>query len=207
MPEEGQRAGKETSEGRAEDGYVNNNIIITGSCSYFVSLNRRGRVKVRWRPVMENSFKAPLNAIQRLINRKDNVCLILQFPFLHEKVVHGLCHEKVRVCGPAKICLKPDDDLSLTFRVGIGERNDIFASLTNIWSDPRLRARILYPRLCQSIMTLLPRNLPTSHTKARVGMLGGFFAILLYCLGAEMVRGLTCTSRNSGGRGMRQRRA
>jgi len=148
-----------------------------------------------------------LNAIQRLINQKDNMCLILQFPFLHEEVMHGLCHEKVRVCGATKMCLKPDGDLSLTFRVGIGGRNDIFASLTNIWSDPRLRARILYPRLCQSMMTLLPRNLPTSHTKARVGMLGGFFAILLYYLGAEMVRGLTCTSINSGGRGMRQRRA
>jgi hypothetical protein len=106
--------------------------------------------------------------------------LILQFPFLHEKVVHGLCHEKVRVCGATKICLKPDGDLSLTFRVGIGGRNDIFASLTNIWLGPRLSARILYPKLCQSMMTLLPRNLPTSHTKARVGMLGGFFAILLY---------------------------
>jgi hypothetical protein len=35
------------------------------------------------------------------------------------------------------------------------------------------------------MMTLLPRNLPTSHTKARIGMLGGFFAVLLYYLGAE----------------------
>ena len=148
-----------------------------------------------------------MNGIQRLINRTDNMCIILQFPFLHEKVVHGLGHEKVRVCDSTKICLKPDDDLSSTFRVEIGGRNDIFASLTNIWSDPRLSARILYPRLCQSTMTLLPRNLPTSHTKARVGMLGGFFAILLYYLSAEMARGLTCTSINSGGRGMRQRRA
>lgn len=107
------------------------------------------------------------------------MCIILQFPFLHEEVVHGLCHEKMRVCGPTKICLKPDDDLSFT-RVGIGGRNDIFASLTNIWSDPRLSARILYPRLCQSMMTLLPRNLPTSHAKAREGILGGFFTILRY---------------------------
>ena len=59
-------------------------------------------------------------------------------------------------------------------------RDDIFASFTKIWSEPSLSARILYPRLCQSIMTLLPRNVPTSHTKARVGMLGGFFAISLY---------------------------
>jgi hypothetical protein len=28
-PEEGQRAGKATFEGRAEDGYVNNNITMT----------------------------------------------------------------------------------------------------------------------------------------------------------------------------------
>ncbi len=111
-----------------------------------------------------------------------NMCIILQFPFLDEKVVHGLCHEKMRVCGPTKICLKPDGNLSLTFRVINGGRNDIFASLTNIWTDPRLSARILYPRLCQSMMTLLPRNLPTSHTKARVGILGGFFAIFRYHL-------------------------
>lgn len=26
------------------------------------------------------------------------------------------------------------------------------------------------------MMTLLPRNVPTSHTKIKVGMLGGFFA-------------------------------
>ena len=32
------------------------------------------------------------------------------------------------------------------------------------------------------MMILLPRNAPTSHTKARVGMLGGFFTIVLYHL-------------------------
>jgi hypothetical protein len=60
------------------------------------------------------------------------MCLILQFPFLHEKVVHGLCHEEVGICGPTKICLKPDGNLSLTFRVGNNERIDIFAIFTNI---------------------------------------------------------------------------
>ena len=74
----------------------------------------------------------PFECYQRLIDRKDNMCLILQVPFLHEEVVHGLCHEKVRMCGPTKICLKPNGNLSFTFRVGIGGRNDIFASLTNI---------------------------------------------------------------------------
>lgn len=108
------------------------------------------------------------------------MCIILQFPFFHEKAVHGLCHEEVHVCGSTKICLKPDGNLSLTCRIGNGGRNDIFASFTNIWSDPSLSARILYPRLCQSMMTLLPRNAPTSHTKARVGMLGGFFADVRY---------------------------
>ncbi len=96
-----------------------------------MGLNSRSMVKVCWRPVMKNSFKAPLNAIQRPIHSKDNMCLILQFPFLHKEVVHGLCHEKVRVCYATKICLKPDRNLSLTFFAGDSGRNDIFASLTN----------------------------------------------------------------------------
>ena len=82
--------------------------------------------------------------------------------------------------------MRPDQNLpqtygslSLTICIRKGGRNDIFASFTKTWSDPSLSARILYPRLCQSIMTLLPRNVPTSHTKARVGMLGGFFDIFL----------------------------
>lgn len=37
---------------------------------------------------------------------------ILQFPFLHEKVVHGPRYEEVRVCRPTKICLKPDGNQS-----------------------------------------------------------------------------------------------
>lgn len=128
---------------------------------------------------MKNSFNAPLMLFNVQSIRED-MCLVLQFPLLYEKVVHSSCHEEVRVCGPTKICLKPDGNLSLTRHVGNGGRNDIFASFTNIWSDPSLSARILYPRLCQSMMTLLPRNAPTSHTKARVGMLGGFFADVRY---------------------------
>jgi hypothetical protein len=99
--------------------------------------------------------------------------------------VHSPCHEQMGVRGPTKSCLKPDDDLSLMFSIENGENNDILASFTNIWLDPRLSARMLYPRLCQSMMTLLPRNAPTSHTKARVGMLGGFFAIALYHLAGD----------------------
>jgi hypothetical protein len=129
---------------------------------------------------MQYSFETPFNVIQHIVHLKENMCFILQFPFLHEEVVHGLCHEEVRVCSPTKICLKPDGNLSLIFHVANGGRNDIFASFTNICSDPRLSARILYPRLCQSMMTLLPRNAPINHTKARVGMLGGFFAIVRY---------------------------
>ena len=48
-----------------------------------------------------------------------------------------------------------------------------------MWLGPRFKARILYPRLCQSMMTLLPSSVPASHTKGRVGMLGGFFTNLL----------------------------
>jgi hypothetical protein len=80
---------------------------------------------------MENSFKAPLNIIQRPVQLK-GMSPILQFPFLHEKIVHGPRHEEVGVCGPTKICLKPDGNLSLTFCVGNDGRIDIFAIFTNI---------------------------------------------------------------------------
>ena len=37
------------------------------------------------------------------------------------------------------------------------------------------------------MMTLLPSSVPASHTKGRVGMLGGFFAILLcYLAGSSL---------------------
>lgn len=35
------------------------------------------------------------------------------------------------------------------------------------------------------MMTLLPRNAPTNHTKARVGTLGGFFTVALYDLAGD----------------------
>ena len=91
------------------------------------------------------------------------------WPVLRKGVHMQLDQNLPQTCG----------SLSLTICMRKGGRNDIFASFTKTWSDPSLSARILYPRLCQSIMTLLPRNLPTSHTKARVGILGGFFDISL----------------------------
>ena len=163
-------------------------------------------MEVCGRSVVEDNFKSPLNAVERPTIAKDDMGLILQVPFSHEKVAHGPCYEKVCIRDPTKICLKPDGSLSLATCVGKGGRIDILASFTNMWSGPSLSARILYPKLCQSMMTLLPRNVPTSHTKARVGMLGGFFAISLYHPCAEMERKLTCTSMNSGGQGMHQRR-
>lgn len=57
----------------------------------------------------------------------------------------------------------------------MGGNTDALASFTSMCSSPSLRARMLYPVLCQSIMILLPRILAKSHTSARVGILGGFY--------------------------------
>jgi hypothetical protein len=106
----------------------------------------------------------------------------LQIPLLDQEIPHSLGHKQMRVGRSTEIHFKPRN-------MGIQKYDSIngayhFASRTKGCRSPCLGnfiARMLYPRLCQSIMTLLPRIRPTIQTMARVGMLGGF------CRGEETV--------------------
>lgn len=74
-----------------------------------------------------------------------------------------------------------------------------FAIFTYICVFGSLSSSILYPRLCQSMITLHPRILPISHTTASVGILGGFCHCHDLGRGRDFCKAHTCTRIYSGG--------
>lgn len=66
------------------------------------------------------------------------------------------------------------------------------------------KARIVYPRLCQSIMTREPRSREASRTMKSVGRAGGVCSANQPRLSSlSCVKQLTCTRISSGGGSMR----
>lgn len=111
-------------------------------------------------------------------------------------VLHSSGDEKVCISRASKGSLKPKfHQLVKTYRFWCLYH---FAIFTNGWEVPSFRASILYPRLCQSMMILLLLTRPTSQTRARVGILGGFLEHeLAVCFTHQLNH--TWTMMNSGG--------
>jgi hypothetical protein len=83
-------------------GMAANNVSVTSCVSIAVAV---------WKCAGGLSWRTALSPLSFLVKRpvisEDNVCLILQFPFFHEKVVHGSRHEKMCIRDTTKFCLKP----------------------------------------------------------------------------------------------------
>ena len=105
-----------------------------------------------------------------------------QSPLRDQMILHSSGDEQVCISRASKGTLKPESHQ----RVGVYRFWGAYhtATFTNGWEGPNFRASMLYPRLCQSMMILLLLTRPTSQTRPRVGMLGGFL---------ECVSGLSCT--------------
>ena len=69
--------------------------------------------------------------------------------------MHGTCHEQMGIRRPSEYSFESacsDERVAKQIK----ELTCIFESLTNGWPLPSFSARILYPRLCQSMITFDP---------------------------------------------------
>jgi hypothetical protein len=151
--------------------------MIAGGTN-FVCFLRRTAVEMAWRAVVKHDF---LTSARNFLNEHHKGGDILGFTHWRS---HSLTRKSCMACV-TKRCAYADlpnvasnltqvsDLRHFSYRIII--RANQVAILTNGCSSPNFSASMLYPRLCQSMMTLLPRIRPTSQTRARVGMVGGFF--------------------------------